>query len=227
MEQKSLISRLQELKQIKPNQDWVVFNKRQLLGATEKINILETFSAAFALKTLAYASLSLLVIFAGVLAVAQYSLPGSPLFSLKKVTEYSVATLLPGVNQSKYSLNIANKRLSDLSAIVSTKQTSNIPEGIQEFKESVSNVADNMVKTDKPALQQITARVESLGAMINNGQQGSELNSALAPLVDKEISDLENSTLTDTQKIQLDNIKEIYGKGEFALALEDILLINK
>lgn len=227
MEKKSLISKLQELKSIKPSQNWVVFNKKQLLGNEAKVDILETFSAALAFKTLAYAALSVLVIFAGVLAVAQYSLPGSPLFSIKKITEYSMAELFPGVDQSKYSLDIANKRLSDLSAIVSARQKNNIPQGINEFKESVTNIADNLNTNDRPALQQIATRVESLGAMINNGQQGFQLNSALAPLVQKEISDLENSTLTASQRVQLDSIKEMYDKGEFALALENLLLISK
>jgi hypothetical protein len=135
--------------------------------------------------------------------------------------------LLPGVDQSKYSLNIANKRLSDLSAIVSTKQKENIPQGIDEFKESVSGVASNLDTSDRPALQQIATRVQSLGAMINNGQQGFQLNSALAPLVQKEILDLENSTLTNSQQAQLNSIKEMYEKGEFAFALENLLLITK
>lgn len=227
MEQKQLIKKLQELRQIKPNQDWVALTKKQLLGAGEKTNILETFSGFFALKTLAYASLSVLLIFAGVLAVAQYSLPGNPLFSIKKITEYSKATIWPGVDQSKYSLVLANKRLSDLSAIVSTRQKQDIPQGINEFKESVANIAGNIDTGDRPALQQIVTRVEVLGAMINNTQDGSQLNSALAPLVDKEISDLEGSSLTPGQTAQLDKIKEMYDKGEFTLALENLLLITK
>ena len=227
MEQESLISKLQELKEIKPGKAWVSSVKKQVLKEEAGFSIWESITPGFVFRTLSYASLAVMVMGFGVVFVAQYTLPGNPLFAVKKITEYSKAALWPGVDQSQYSLALADKRLSDLLAIVSTRQKQDIPQGIDEFKESVSNVASNLDASDRPALQHIITGVEALGAMINNTQDGSQLNSALAPLVDKEISDLDASSLTPGQTAQLVKVKEMYDKGEFALALENLLLITK
>jgi hypothetical protein len=218
---------LQELKGIKPDKAWASSVKKQVFKEDVIMNIWESITPGFVFRTLSYASLCVMVMSFGVVLAAQYTLPGNPLFAVKKITEYSKIAFFSGVDDSQYSIDIANKRLSDLSAIVSTRQKQNIPQGISEFKQSVSDMADNLDANDRPALQQIATRVEVLGAMINNPQDGSQLNGALAPVVLKEISDMENSSLTSDQQSQLDKVKEMYDKGEFSLALENLLLITK
>jgi len=248
MNDKQLIAKLQELKQIKPSKDWVVSLKKEIIGEQPKfgspayakasvgrqiLTIFEVLPKVLFQKKLAYAFAFCLVVLIGMFGFAQNTLPGDLLFPVKKIAEQSQGALLSGVEQSKYNLDIANRRLEDLANIIKTNRTGNITPAIQEVKETVNEIAKNMpsnpddftgIATRVQKIQQTKREVETLGVIML--QESETLNDALAPLVGNEIESLEKTTLNETQQQTLTEIKAHYTKGEYTAALEKILLIT-
>jgi hypothetical protein len=75
MSEKELIGKLRELRQIKPNRDWVVLTKSQILGSeVNQHRVLINFFR------LAYAGLFLVLILVGLFGISQRALPGEPLY---------------------------------------------------------------------------------------------------------------------------------------------------
>jgi len=242
MNDKQLISKLQELRQIKPSQDWVVSLKREIVGGqpgfgTQILTVFEVLPRMIFQSKLAYATIACFAILFGTFTFAQNTVPGDLLFSVKKMAEQSQGALLSSANQSNYNLDIVNRRLGELADVIKENKTNNIAPAIQEVKngiaQTVKDISSNTndftsiaVKVQK--IQQAKRNVETLGVVML--QESNELNDALAPLVENEIKVLTQSSdsgnLNLEQEIRLVEVKSHYKKGEYTAALEKILLIT-
>jgi len=150
--EKQLIGKLQELRQIKPSEDWVVFTKNRIFASETETRVSVGFSFIDFLRELqrgerfvfrhkpAFAFALAMVILIGVFGFAQNSVPGDTLFSIKKITEKSQAVFVSEKDLAKYDLGMAGKRLDDLFKIAEENEVKNLAPAINEYKESVSRL---------------------------------------------------------------------------------------
>ena len=255
MQETKLINKLKELQQIKPRKEWVILAKNQIL-AEPKPAFAESFSARkkesiFGIlsflpaliyqRKLAYAFATLLFIMVGMFGFAQYTMPGDILFSVKRMTEQSQTAFGAPENQLKNNLEIASRRLDDLTQVVKNNRMQNIAPAIKEFQASISqatkNLIDSIEQKDSQAIRALVLQIKKIednkkqlqtyGVDLIDTQESKDLNDALAPLVQREIDDLEKTTLTENQQKIMQTIKDLYAGEKYSDALERILMLNK
>lgn len=246
MQETKLINKLKELQQIKPRKDWVILVKNQILAEPKQAQKKQTFGilsflpALIYQKKLAYAFACLLFVIVEMFGFAQYTVPGDILFSVKKLTEQSQTAFVSQENQLKNNFEIASRRLDDLTQVVKDNRMQNIAPAIREFQASISeatkNLIDSIGQKDLQTIKDIALQIkkiednkkqlQTLGVDLEATQESKDLNNALAPLVQREINDLEKTSLTEDQQKALNGIKELYDQQKYSDALEQILLIN-
>lgn len=244
MTEVELIRKIQELKKIKPRKDWVVLAKREILGQPpttfREFSWLSIFSpkkwwGVFPYQyRLVLASLIFLgILITGALSFAQNALPGDLLYSLKRITEKSQAVFVSEEEKPKAQLELANKRLEELTKIAEQNQTQRLAPAINEFQASVSQVAKDLKKPKKltkeiidqtKKLEENKEKVEALGVVVGETE---ELENALSQLVEREIKDLEKRTLTEEQQEILEKTKEDFEAGNYSEALIKILNLSQ
>jgi len=227
MREKELIAKIRELRQIKPNKDWVILTKSQILGQEPKMDLSLFFRRSV------WASLTLFIILFLVFIIAQNSLPGDLLYPIKKITERSQAVFVSEDEMPKVQLELANKRLEELTKIAETNQVKKLAPAINEFQASISEAAKKIATAKKPDLKEITKetkkieegkqKVEALGIVIGETE---ELDNTLASIVEREIKELEGRSLTEAQEEILAQAKENFEAGNYSQAMEKILILS-
>jgi len=260
MTEKDLIAKIQGLKQIKPDQNWVIFAKNAILkGKMGEVGVgggievavgkdpvfvglsfgdfvkglLRGESFVFQHK-LAFSGAFVVVLFVGLFGLAQISLPGDILFSLKKATEEGQSVFVPQSGEIKYNIELVNRRLDELTKIAKNNTIKNLASAINELQASVSKAAESLAKpgsSSKYAVKDIAVdvkniekkveEVKSLGVEVGGNK---ELDGALAVIVENEIKDLENQSLSEEGQSALNEIKADYEARNYSSALEKILL---
>ena len=240
MNEKELIGKLRELRQIKPNRDWVVLTKSQILG--EERPGLRAGLFHFPIFRVAYAGLVAAFVLFGLFGTSQSSLPGELLYPIKKITEKAQAVFVSETEKPQASLELADKRLEELTKIAQTNQVKKLAPAINEFQASVSEAARNLSRidattTDAVAVKKVVDRakniekkveeVKSLGVVIEE-QELEELQEVssklelelLVSVLKNMIADLENRTLTEEKEEILLQMKELAEEGKYLEALE-------
>ena len=243
MTEKELIGKLQELRQIKPRKDWAILAKTQILGEQrEQFSLIEGLRLFFQFKLAkpAFASLIAVFILFGLFSFAQNSLPGDFLYLIKRIAERSQAVFVSEIDKPQASLELANKRLEELTKIAETNQVKKLAPAINEFQASVSEAAKNLSRieatsSDPVAIKKIVdgtkeleenkQKAESLGVVVE-GEGTVELEGALKRIVENLIGDLEERTLNEDKEEILSGIKELAEQGKYSEALE-LYLINQ
>jgi len=231
MTETNLVKKIQELKKIRPRKDWVVLTKSQILGESARGRASVSF---FPFWKPALVTVTAFGILFGIFSLAQNSLPGDILYPIKKLTEKSQAVFVSEKELPKYNLEIANKRLDELTEIAQTNQVKKLAPALQEFQASVSEAAENLAKVKKPDVEKIVVqtkkleenkqKVEALGVVLGETEK---LDDALAQLVESQIKDLEGRTLTEEQEDILAQAKEDYEAGNYSDALIKILILSQ
>ena len=138
MEEKQLINKIQELKTITPDNDWVLSNKTNLLGEEKTFDWSLIFRPA-----LVGASLFAVTI---AFNLSQDSLPGELLFTLKRFAENKDTMLCSKDEKPLRSFELANRRLEELYIIAESNEVRKIAPAISEFQSTIKNVADELSK---------------------------------------------------------------------------------
>ena len=243
MNEKNLIKKIQTLKQIEPDKDWVVLNKRQIIGFEDiqirpsfADRVLEVFQILpeFNYK-LAMATLAVIMTLGGTIGFSQAALPGDLLYPVRKFVDKTGYLLVSKNNQPKLGLEIANKRLDELTMIAQNNQGRNLAPAINEFRQSMVEAADKLKIVDgspkitkeivdqTEKLRENKEKVEAMGVVVG---ETKELNQALSQLVEREIKDLENRSLTEEQIGFLAQVKQDFQDGNYEKALEGILILS-
>jgi hypothetical protein len=242
MTEKELISKIRQLRQIEPRKNWVILTKRRILGEPPSLGglILDTFKVFPRLilqYKLAFITLVLIGILAGTFGFAQNSLPGDPLFPLKKIAERGRAIFVSKTEEPKVELEFANKRLEELVQIAQKNQVKKLAPAIDEFQASISTAVEKLAKIKEPEktskigkavieeikkLKENKKKVESLGVEVGDTEE--QLESAMCELAEREIENL--GTLTVEQEKLLKEAQEYLAKGECTLAFEKILFLS-
>lgn len=241
MTEKELIDKIQQLRQIEPDEGWVLATKSQILGEpSPSFSFQALISSLFVQRRLAFASLLVFLVLVGTFGFAQNSLPGDFLYPLKKMTERSQQVFISGERRPKAQLELANKRLEELTRIAKDNKVKKLASALEEFeaskieveKEVVNSIKDKseeeaikIVKELAPELKAINEKEKevfaSLGIELKEEEaaEGSERT-----VVEILIKDLEGRTLSKEQEEVLAQVKEAFEKGDYSQALEKILL---
>lgn len=225
-----LISKLQQLRQIKPRENWVVFSKNNIFSqeATKsKPNYGEIFSNILRIvfqKKLAYAyALPIILIAVGGLWVVtedgfnynNFNISKNP--SISAVSENTIKDNLKDFKLKTQSFVQANQS-NPQDVLVATK----------EVKDATNNLI-NIVKTNPEAAKAIALDVNNNKTYLDvaGSNDLKEASNDLYKAIDSQmIEDLKNTTLTDDQKKSFDFIVDLYNQGKYSSALENILLFN-
>jgi hypothetical protein len=218
--EREVIEKIKVLKQIKPEKKWVFLTKEKILGKEPIF---------FPFLRPAFAGLLFILILFG---LSFTSLPGEPFYLIKKIIERGQTVFVPEEEKPKLELELANKRLEELSKIAERNDVKKLAPAINEAKESVAQATKNLVKSKKVdreiakktlELEKKKQEVEKvLGTKIT--EEGTEDPTKL--VAKYLIEDFENRTLTEDQKQILEKAKEYFENGDFAKVLELLLLIN-
>ncbi len=241
MTENELIGKVRKLRQIKPRKDWVILTKRRILGQPPTLqglfrDSLRIFPRLVFQYKLAFASLVIILILGGSFGFAQDSLPGDFLFPIKKITEKTRAVFISETDKPKVQLELANKRLEELTKIAETHQIKKLAPAISEFQASVSEAARKLVKIKEPQnsletgkavvaeikkLEKNKEKIESLGVVVGDAK---EIENVMCQLVERETKDL--GTLTEKQEELLSEAENYLEEGECTLAFEKIWLLS-
>jgi hypothetical protein len=227
--EKELIGKIRGLRQIRPRKDWVVLTKSRILGEEPKVLFFPFFKPALA-------TITTLGILFGVFSLAQNSLPGDILYPIKKIAEKSQAVFVSEEELPKYNLEIANKRLEELTKIAETNQVKKLAPAIEEYQASVVKAAENLAKIKEPEkaldagkkiveLKMFEGEIKSLGVVLPS-EESEKLDNAISQLVEREIKELESQSLTEEQQTLLGEVKEDFEVGNYTQALEKILFLS-
>jgi len=240
MNQNELVETIKQLKEIKPRKEWAILLKSQILNsasaeqvrvvkipAEKRVGIMDVISGVLFQKKFAYASATLVFLVIGVFGFARYTMPGDLFYPVKKIAE-----------QTQSPVQVAYNRSEDLVKVVKENKTQNLTPAITEYKASISdavkNITDSLAKdTDKKSVEEIVSEVkklqenqkqlETLGVNLGDEKEMSELDGILAQIVENQIADLEETTLTEEQQTTLAKIKDLYSQEKYSEALEEIL----
>src|SRR3989344_3621909 len=126
MQDTELIAKIKSLKQIKPEKEWAVLVKSRILREVKpqgkfKLEIPPFFAGLLTRWQPVYI-IPALVLMIGVISgfalnLSQSSLPGDSLYSLRRMSEEAQVVISSDVQKPKVRLEMANKRLEDLSKI--------------------------------------------------------------------------------------------------------------
>ena len=246
MNEKNLIKKIQTLKQIEPEKDWVVLTKRQIVGFedvqikhsfTDQIfEVFQVFANSGFNYKLALATLAVIgVLGSAAIGFSQAALPGDLLYPVRKLVDKTGYLFVSKNDQPKLGLEIANKRLEELTIIAQNNQGRNLAPAINEFKQSMVEAADKLkivdgspkitreIVKETGKLMENKEKVEALGVVVG---ETKELNQALSQLVEREIKDLESHSLTEEQTGILAQAKQDFEDGSYEKALEGILILS-
>lgn len=221
MTENQLIAKIKELRQLKPRKDWVVLTKKNILGEEPRFAFFPYFKPALA-------GFFVVFVMFGTLGFAKNSLPGDPLYIIRKVAHFGQAILTPEAEKPAYQLKLANDRLQDL-----TKASGkNLAPTIDEFQANISQAAKELSRIDATtssptAIKKIVQeaqkikenkqKAESLGVVIDGTE---ELDNVLEKIAGDLIEDLKERLLTEEKQEILVKMEELFKEGKHSEVLE-------
>ncbi|MCK4355435.1 hypothetical protein KAW43_03790 [Candidatus Parcubacteria bacterium] len=156
MTDQELIKQLKQLKKIKPNREWVILCKQEILGAQSQKQVpAETEKSAFAAISNifsnvffkpAFATIACFGLIFTVFGVAQSALPGDLLYPAKKITEKVQLNLASEQEKPKAQIAMTNKKFQELNQVVQANLGRNLAPAIQEVEQSAQETAKTLEK---------------------------------------------------------------------------------
>lgn len=228
MTEQELISKLQGLKQIKPNAQWVSLSKNNIFIAKPEVlkpasqwNFSNILGLMFQ-KKLAYAFAVLLFAVVGIAGVLQ--IPG--LNGSKVASEKSTAALIA---QNTLKNNVEEFKVkSQILADVVKSNYQNPDMAKKDVKDVAGKITIELQKN--PELAKVVALdINNNKTLLDipGGNDAVEVTDIYKTIDEQLIADLEKVTLTEDQQKEFARIKKAYDDGgDYATILRDILLMN-
>ena len=162
MTESELIKKIQELKDIKPSQNWVISCKNRILeegrldaavSDTDRHKV-STISEFFrfirftadyrpTLKP-ALVAMACFGVIIGLFGFTQNTVPGDLLYPAQKVMEITRVTFSDQEHKSIVHLKFANKRLEDLKKIAENNNVRNLAPTLKEFQANLSDAVNDL-----------------------------------------------------------------------------------
>lgn len=221
--EKELISKLQDLRQIKPTTEWVSLTRQEIFGRTEMaqnrnaIGFWQRVESLFIQKKLAYAFAAFMLIFAGVMGFIKYGDPHNNL---------GTAALVAMDSSTKNSVEEFKSVSQNYAQAVKTNKSVSL--AATEVKSAAQNLTD-AIKKDPTMAKQVALEVNNNKTLLDvsgSGEVKDSSNDLYKTIDEQMINDLQKSTLTDDQKKTLKYINDLFNQGKYDSALENILLMN-
>lgn len=212
MQEKEIISKLESLKEIKPNQEWVSSARKEILGENE-------FSLSFLFRP-SFATAATLMLFGGIFAYSQMTTV--PSNQIEKAEELQM--LATQVEIEKLSSALAELKEAKMALKREFNETVASRSG-----EDVTRIARDIA----PSLVEIGEKEElvmmSLAVMVSNDSEEEEKEESLPnrEVVSLLIEDLNQRSLTEEESMKLDSVKELYNDKEYQKALTLVLEIGQ
>lgn len=236
MNEKELITRIQQLRKFEPEGEWVSLTKGRILAqneAKESFSIFQQVKFILNHKTV-FSGLAIVLFLVGIVGVSQSSMPGDALFRVKKITERSQSIFLSKASKTEFNLKQADKRLNDLLKIAEANDTKNLAPAINEYQATVSKVAENIAdEQDRTKVKEIVEEVQKLGVREDKIKSlaveigdNIEMDYALVKTIVDYINELESRILTDDEREIIYDIQEDLKNENYEAALIKSLQIT-
>lgn len=230
MTEKELIQKLQLLKQIKPNQEWVFLVKNQILQKSPalqpvKAEFASTSSSIFKVifgKQLAYSVVAFLFIMtAGFLGVMKGVFPGEPTTTTTVVEDDTPAVV--AVRGSVEEFKDKSKTLSSLAK----SQPEALPTAMKEIEDAAKELTV-AVQNNPTLAKKIALEINNNKTYLVEVSPGlkAATNTLYGTLVEQLIKDFHGMTLTPAQQETVSKIKALHEGGDDLNALENALLFS-
>ncbi len=236
MNEKEFIKNIKKLRNVKPDKDWAVFAKNEILGVdkdnqnkvrlTEFVEIIRSLTLK---RKLACVTITALFLVMGISNFAQRSLPGDRLYVVRKTTE-QLQSIVSGENEMVLGFNTANRRLEDLRLSIEKSSEKNITSSVNELQDSLSQIARSVdinktenIEVVEEQIERLEQEAVSLGVKVETNEDLRNVkNNIVKRNVENEISFWENVTLTEKQQEILKEAKDLFAQGEYRKAEEKI-----
>lgn len=224
-----VISQLKSLKEVEPNENWVVSVREEILtnapinddldvNFIEKpskldnlMYIYESISRKYKfVPSLASMSIVLLVGSFVTVTAAKTSLPGDPLYAVKIANESLMLAVTNDDDKPSVEMEIAGIRLEELTEVSKKAsdagQQQKVEQLVKTFEEKVASANDKMSKISQKSEKKKVARVAK--QLNNQTSKYSELlaktNEGLPSVVKDKVTDQIASALSATEKANMD-----------------------
>ena len=224
MKNSQVIKKIKELRQIKPNRDWVSLTKREILGEKKNEQIISWLFTpirrpAFVVRTIMVAVL----ILAGSLFYLYYlnsQIPQISFSNLNFFQNQENGNLIASLQELETSLNKITFSLNNLKNLKDPKQALAVTEVVRV----TANNGQNLVKgvKEKASSKKVLA---ALTEVENSFQELGETSSNVQiEIIESLFEDLAQRTLTQEDQNRLQKAKDYYNEGKIEQAM--ILLMN-
>ncbi|MDD3293055.1 MAG: hypothetical protein PHT67_03145 [Candidatus Pacebacteria bacterium] len=234
MDEFTLIKKLESLKANKPDANWVVLAKSNILSQDFEKQSFSLFNYLKQSKLVpAFASV-LMVLFVAPFIFAQNALPGEKLYTFKKIGE----TIKYSLQQDKSvaQLEQVQVKLGELDRI--TEQSENqgykLAAGIKETKQALTKATKDLANVPEPQkaelvgqiVNQITAIEKKTNAAIMDTDK--EYQALYKFFVENEIKEIElrQESLSEEQLKIFNQVKDLFAEEKYSEALEMIYEIQ-
>jgi len=248
--EKELINRIRTLREIAPDNDWVVSCKTRIMGQEA---MAPKSSLAVLLRRFAFqyrAALAGLILAAGagggLFVSAQNALPGEPLYGLKKAAEKGSAMVMGQVGRgdsAAANLQLAAKRLEEIDIISRRNLAQNLSAAMDEYqaakteakKEVVAAVKKNPEKAGEiarqaaRAMKEIDEKEKQVYAVLGEsfvGGNDSDEDARAKVASDKQIIESlilylnAEEMLSQEEIVDLNEVRKLYSAGDYSKAID-------
>ena len=235
MTEKELIGKIRELRQIKPNKNWVVLTKTEILGEEKQklygerisfVSIVSFFNRFQQKPALAFVALFVTILFIGGLI---FYFPGEQGRNnqFASLTEEEIKNLQPALQELNEKISQTTQELKEIKEperLLSISQE--IIPAMESGKAIVS--ASKKIKEDlKTTNKEKEVVAEVLAVRISETEKAlGEMETTVIQSIQNIINDLEKRTLTLEQSKLFQEAKKDFENGNFTDALTKILMLN-
>lgn len=235
MTQEEIIHKIEGLRQIKPSKEWVFLTKNSIIGNEGKTTFSPEKSRSFfnGLVNLLMGLKGYRVAYA--LAALLFALAGAGgLVNLYSMTNNEGIVGLSAVQEAaRNDIELLKAKSQNLTEIAKDSQNKeDVDLAVKEVEEITKGLIAKLKKEPNLAREVAQGIVEDADKgrtylEISGSEELKEISDVLyKTIVEQMIKDMEGAVLTESQQESLSAAKEMYNNGNYAKAMESILLIG-
>lgn len=211
MRDTEIINKIQKLKNIKPESNWVYFVRENLmaripeeegsLGLKKFGNILEVFSIS-RLKPIALTLVSLIFVsaFGGAFFMTKNAVPGQAFYSVRLTYQNLKTNFISAEQKPQTHLDYAFQRIEDLERVKEEKKDAGVSEATKQVANDLSNATNSLKEIKDPS--------KKIAAGINLVKQVSKIEGSLTK--EKEnLSQTSQDRISEVEKLAQETKDEV------------------
>lgn len=250
MREKELIRQIKRLRTIKPQKDWVLLCRRQILGDYETRP--RSFWAFQWQQAIVLPVLTVILIGGIIFVVSQSEVPKDFLYSyigsVKQINE--ALQQQQEDDRPELYLSLAEQKIKELKEVAKSDEKEALAFVIEETKEAIKKAAENIpetsespaqtskyieqvnkIQTEKREIDELLGEVDLgdeelenrvLACITNSIEEAEKEMTPLAEMVKGVIEDRSERTLTPSEREALNEAEGLYAEGDYSQALEKL-----